>query len=310
LNARVFYIDRWFFLAKNNYKQARFLEYLVNNHFIQFGGFTLHVQERKVSTANGQETILNWKNFSVLKQLLDQQNEVVTREQLIEQVWEGNFLVGDKAISTAIWNLRKVLEGSSVSIDTIPKKGYRLSVPLAETMDHSPPAPNAEPPPAKIPTVMERWRLLAGIGAVLLLFVLLWWMMTPLHSSIGHANSTSKIALLTRVIGDDPQRAAEHFIEQIERSIQSSSGFSVVSAEEQSNLLRSQQYLATAAEMDIHSILYLTIKFNGGESVVIDARLESVAQNAFQSAHWESSLSELKLLENELLDLLPEAGWQ
>lgn len=310
MNARVFYIDRWFFLAKNNYKQARFLEYLVNNHFIQFGGFTLHVQERKVSTANGQETILNWKNFSVLKQLLDQQNEVVTREQLIEQVWEGNFLVGDKAISTAIWNLRKVLEGSSVSIDTIPKKGYRLSVPLAETMDHSPPAPNAEPPPAKIPTVMERWRLLAGIGAVLLLFVLLWWMMTPLHSSIGHANSTSKIALLTRVIGDDPQRAAEHFIEQIERSIQSSSGFSVVSAEEQSNLLRSQQYLATAAEMDIHSILYLTIKFNGGESVVIDARLESVAQNAFQSAHWESSLSELKLLENELLDLLPEAGWQ
>lgn len=282
----------------------------MNNHFIQFGGCTLHVKERKVSTANGQETILNWKNFSVLKQLLDQQNEVVTREQLIEQVWEGNFLVGDKAISTAIWKLRKVLEGSSVSIDTIPKKGYRLSVPLAETVNHSPPTPNAEPPPAKIPTVMERWRLLAGIGAILLLFVVLWWMMTSPHSSIDHANSTSKIALLTRVIGGDPQRAAEHFIEQIERSIQSSSGFSVVSTEEQSRLLRSQQYLATAAEMNIHSILYLTIKFNGGESVVIDARLESVAQNAFQSAHWESSLSDLKLLENELLDLLPETGWQ
>ena len=282
----------------------------MNNRLIQFGDFTLDVKEKKVSAVNGQESTLNWKNFSVLMQLLDQQNEVVTREQLIDQVWEGNFLVGDKAISTAIWNLRKVLEGSSVSIDTIPKKGYRLSVPLAETMDHSPPTPNAEPPPAKIPTVMERWKLLAGIGAILLLFVLLWWMMTPPHSSIDDANSTSKIALLTRVIGDDPQRAAEQFIEQIERSIQSSSGFSVVSAEEQSNLLRSQQYLATAAEMNIHSILYLTIKFNGDESMVIDARLESVAQNAFQSAHWESKLSELELLENELLDLLPEVGWQ
>lgn len=282
----------------------------MNNHFIQFGGFTLHAKERKVSTANGQETILNWKNFSVLKQLLDQQNEVVTREQLIEQVWAGNFLVGDKAISTAIWKLRKVLGGSSVSIDTIPKKGYRLSVPLAETVNHSPPTPNAEPPPANVPTVMERWRLLAGIGVILLLFVVLWWMMTPPHSSIDHANSTSKIVLLTRVIGDDPQRAAEQFIEQIERSIQSSSGFSVVSTENQSRLLRSQQYLATAAEINIHSILYLTIKFNGDESVVVDARLESVAQNAFQNAHWDSSLSDLKLLENELLDLLPETGWQ
>ncbi|MCG8464311.1 MAG: winged helix-turn-helix domain-containing protein [Xanthomonadales bacterium] len=282
----------------------------MNNRLIQFGDFTLDVKEKKVSAVNGQESTLNWKNFSVLMQLLDQQNKLVTREQLIEQVWEGNFLVGDKAISTAIWKLRKVLEGSSVSIDTIPKKGYRLSVPLVETVNHSPPTPNAEPPPAKIPTVMERWKLLAGTGAVLLLFVLLWSMMTPPHSSIDHANSTNKIALLTRVIGDDPQRAAEQFIEQIERSIQSSSGFSVVSAEEQSRLLRSQQYLATAAEMNIHSILYLTIKFNGDESMVIDARLESVAQNAFQSAHWESKLSELELLENELLDLLPEVGWQ
>jgi len=290
----------------------------VNNRFIQFGDFTLDVKEKKVSAANGQESTLNWKNFSVLMQLLDQQNKVVTREQLIEQVWEGNFLVGDKAISTAIWKLRKVLEGSSVRIETIPKKGYRLSVAAAEAQQEKPAETSAETPVdsskpnIKLAKVYTRHsqEIVGVLGALMIFLMLGWWLASPSEHQQTEFDTSTKIALLSRVIGHDQQGMAEQFIEQIERSIQSSSGFSVVSAEEQSRLLRSQQYLATAAEMNIHSILYLTLKLNGGESVVVDARLESVAQNAFQNAHWESSLSELKLLENELLDLLPETGWQ
>lgn len=286
----------------------------MNNHFIQFGGFTLHVKERKVSTAHGQETILNWKNFSVLKQLLDQQNEVVTREQLIEQVWEGNFLVGDKAISTAIWKLRKVLEGSSVRIETIPKKGYRLSVAAAEAQQEKPAETSVDSSKPNIKSAKvhtkHNQKILGVLGALLIFLMVGWWLASPSEHQQTEFDTSTKIALLSRVIGDDQQGMAEQFIEQIERSIQSSSGFSVVSAEEQSRLLRSQQYLATATDMNIHSILYLTLKFKGGESVVVDARLESVAQNAFQNTRWESSVDELTLLENELLDLLPETGWQ
>ncbi|ABV86319.1 winged helix-turn-helix domain-containing protein [Shewanella pealeana] len=69
------------------------------------------------------------KFIEVLSYLARQYPKVVTREELIDNIWEGNSYVGSKALTNAIWHLRKQLNqgaGGEQVIETVRKMGYRL----------------------------------------------------------------------------------------------------------------------------------------------------------------------------------------
>lgn len=64
---------------------------------------------------------------------------VIPRSELIEKIWDGNDYVGEKALTNAIWHLRKCFTEHQQPevIETIRKVGYKLSV---EPVWLSPPA--------------------------------------------------------------------------------------------------------------------------------------------------------------------------
>ena len=68
------------------------------------------------------------KFIEVLVFLAAKYPSVVTREEIIEVVWDGNSYVGEKALTNAIWHLRKSLKSAQQQeyIETIRKTGYRL----------------------------------------------------------------------------------------------------------------------------------------------------------------------------------------
>ncbi len=68
------------------------------------------------------------KPMEVLQFLVQQYPKLVSREQLIDAVWGGNFYVGEKALTNAIWQLRHHLQQLAAVeiISTVRKKGYRL----------------------------------------------------------------------------------------------------------------------------------------------------------------------------------------
>jgi DNA-binding winged helix-turn-helix (wHTH) protein/TolB-like protein len=68
------------------------------------------------------------KPLEVLHQLLKRAGEVVRKEELLEAVWPG-VLVVDASLATAVSKLRKALDDESL-IKTVPRVGYRLSVPV------------------------------------------------------------------------------------------------------------------------------------------------------------------------------------
>ncbi|WOH38321.1 winged helix-turn-helix domain-containing protein [Thalassotalea fonticola] len=78
----------------------------------------------------GEKIQLQPKLIEVLGYLASQYPRVVPREEIIENVWEGNSYVGEKALTNAIWNLRQKLhlENQTEIIETIRKSGYRLLV--------------------------------------------------------------------------------------------------------------------------------------------------------------------------------------
>lgn len=84
-----------------------------------------------------QEVRLEPKVMQVLLRLAHEPGEVVTREQIENDVWAGR-VVGYDSLATAIIKLRKAFDDNSKDpaiIETVPKRGYRLIAPVAFSDD-------------------------------------------------------------------------------------------------------------------------------------------------------------------------------
>jgi DNA-binding winged helix-turn-helix (wHTH) protein/serine/threonine protein kinase len=91
----------------------------------------------------GKPVDLESKPLDVLQYLLLHAGEVVTKEELIESVWQGVSVV-EGSLATAVSKLRKALsdamaEDAANIIVTIPRIGYRLGVPV-QYKEQAPPA--------------------------------------------------------------------------------------------------------------------------------------------------------------------------
>ena len=78
------------------------------------------------------------KVIQLLTCLLKNKDRVVTRNELIEQIWAGNHHVGEKALNSVVYTLRNILNGKDKTfnaIETIPKRGYRLTVTVSELIE-------------------------------------------------------------------------------------------------------------------------------------------------------------------------------
>ena len=80
---------------------------------------------------NGSPVELELKPLEVLQQLLLHAGEVVSKEVLLESVWPGLNVV-DSSLATAVSKLRKALGDENVIL-TVPRVGYRLTVPVQTT---------------------------------------------------------------------------------------------------------------------------------------------------------------------------------
>jgi len=73
------------------------------------------------------------KMMQVLVFLAQHPGEVVSKERLVQEVWRDTF-VTDDVLVRCVSELRKAFgdkPGQSAVIETIPKKGYRLLLPVA-----------------------------------------------------------------------------------------------------------------------------------------------------------------------------------
>ena len=119
-----------------------------------FGDFTLDVAERRVARQN-REIAIPPKAFDLLVELVRRPGQLVTKQELLEAVWQGAF-VEEGILAVHVSGLRKVLGDEARAghyIQTIAKNGYRFVASVTKTDD----APRAHPPPATatIPEVHE-----------------------------------------------------------------------------------------------------------------------------------------------------------
>lgn len=91
------------------------------------GDFTIKPVEHSLQARSGEPELLQAKFVEVLSYLAQRYPDLVTRDELIDNIWGGNRYVGEKALTNAIWHIRKKLHiNDDEYIQTVRKGGYRL----------------------------------------------------------------------------------------------------------------------------------------------------------------------------------------
>lgn len=142
----------------------------------RIGGLTIRPSTREIVFAGGRETI-EPRVMEVLLVLARAGGEVVSRDRLIEQCWDGRA-VSEDAINRVISRIRKVSDltgGRDFTLETIPKVGYRLqAAPAADA-----PAPAMESAPTIQKPEKPRNRIVLALGGIAVLVVAaaaIWWL--------------------------------------------------------------------------------------------------------------------------------------
>jgi len=92
---------------------------------LNIGGISLNPVS-SVVTVNGQIARIPAKEFEMLRILMINKGRVITKDMLIDKVWEGED-IGYNVLNNHIKNLRKILGDEGGRIKTIIKRGYLLS---------------------------------------------------------------------------------------------------------------------------------------------------------------------------------------
>ncbi|WP_054950544.1 response regulator transcription factor [Numidum massiliense] len=97
---------------------------------VQLQHLDIYLREnRVVDRETGEEVTLTGKEYKLLSYFLRHINQILTKEQLYEAVWDEPFVGGDNTIMVHIRHLRKKIErnpSQPTVIQTIRGLGYRI----------------------------------------------------------------------------------------------------------------------------------------------------------------------------------------
>jgi DNA-binding winged helix-turn-helix (wHTH) protein len=138
------------------------------------------VPSRRVLLQHGREVIPRAKVFDLLVYLLEHRERVVTREELLSELWGGRS-IAENSLAQCIIELRKILGDDARNprfIQTIPKAGYRIIAAVEDAEELQ--APAAEPvlPPPTQPGAFRRL-LWVATPVLTLAAVLVWFSVSP-----------------------------------------------------------------------------------------------------------------------------------
>lgn len=168
------------------------------------------------SSGQGAGEQLSVKTAAVLQRLAEAGGDVVLRERLITEVWDGNTYTGSRALTHAVWQLRRALDDAPAdqgapadeaasAIQTISKTGYQLRLPaVAEPapaaaslpISEAPAMPEAQAAPVTSANKAPFGRLAAMAGALVLVLVLAiaagaaWWLQPGKEKATAGVDST------------------------------------------------------------------------------------------------------------------------
>ena len=142
---------------------------------IRFGSFEVDKRTGELRK-NGSRVKLQQQPLQILLVLLRRRGDIVTREELRQQLWpKDTFVDFDHGLNAAVKRLREALGESAdspVFIETLARRGYRFTVPIEGAENVAVASTIAPDRDGK--GRARRWALLGGVSVVALGAALVW----------------------------------------------------------------------------------------------------------------------------------------
>jgi DNA-binding response OmpR family regulator len=100
------------------------------NESVTCGNLVLHRHKRRLAVA-GSEIRASAKEIALLEHLMMRQGEIVSREELLEQLWNGQSDPGSNVLNVTVARLRKKLADSGASATIESRRGLGFVLELA-----------------------------------------------------------------------------------------------------------------------------------------------------------------------------------
>ena len=92
---------------------------------LSIGEITLSDKEHLV-TVNGEKVVLTFKEFEILKLFMSNPGIVFSRDKLLSEVWEIDYLGESRTVDVHIKTLRQKLGDAGALIETVIGVGYKM----------------------------------------------------------------------------------------------------------------------------------------------------------------------------------------
>ena len=107
---------------------------------VRFGVFELDLRSRELRK-RGMLLHLPEQSFEILAMLVERPGDVITREEIREQLWpHGTVVEFEHSVNSAVKRLRDCLGDSATNprfVETLPRRGYRFVAPVEAAGDLS-----------------------------------------------------------------------------------------------------------------------------------------------------------------------------
>jgi TolB-like protein/DNA-binding winged helix-turn-helix (wHTH) protein/Tfp pilus assembly protein PilF len=171
----------------------------------RFGSFEFDSEKGELRK-HGMRVRLEGQPLVILVTLLEQSNELVTREELKKKLWpDDTFVDFEQSLNAAIRRLRSALDDSAESpryIETQARRGYRWIAPL---IDRPGTSDRGESPASPSPIARTRrgrktiWLALVACAAVVAIFLVSNWLRTA-----PERNRVMLVVLPFQNLSEDP----------------------------------------------------------------------------------------------------------
>ncbi len=225
---------------------------------------------------------LDYKQVQLLCYLVSRQGDVVSRTELMDNIWAGQ-VVADDVLNVAISGLRKALGDDSRSptyIQTIPRKGYKLLV--------APAAP-VQPQQHQQLTIRAQPKLTL-VGIALLAVVLMLWMQPfGTKSAAGQRLAVLPFALVTA--DGQQQYIADGITDAVMNQIANDTELALIARASVNSIDTDTMDMAEIADsLQVEWIVEGSVQVQG-EAIRVSA---SLVDTQSQAVRWQTSIEASK----------------
>ena len=97
----------------------------ISTDMMVLGDIHLDIQKHEV-TASGKEIVLTYKEFELLTYLMKNQGIVLSRDKILEVIWNYDYEGESRTVDVHIGSLRQKLGSSGNMIETVRGVGYKM----------------------------------------------------------------------------------------------------------------------------------------------------------------------------------------